>query len=505
MGGYPSPMPRAASLWIAFGLALLAGCQGAPGGPAVADGTTVSPSPTLRQGQEDVSLVFTRAAGGLDGATAFDLGGLVVARQPQSTDARLVLAVSVPHGVALGARTLTFSDAAGAVSVPNVVTVVAITSDPAGADTNLGTSAAPFRTIKRAVEVAGPGDTIQLADGAYDATAGETWSYTVPASLTIVGQSTAGTNLSGPLSSGATTPGTIGFLAPAGLTMKSLTLSALDTGVSATGPGALTLNDVAVSNALTAAVRADAAGVTVSVTGGTLSGELDAILLGDQCASCALDVTNTPLVGGLMGGHTVEISAMATGSRAVLQQIDFHGDISVLDGTATLSVSASTFNENGTGAESMINFTGQALDVTGSSFTLSADNFGVNFGGQTLTLSGVTIQGGKYGVYHLTGSAKVRGTKILSYGYMGYYLAQGDLDLGTATEAGDDAFSSDTTGPTVFGLYVDDVNHPVTSSNTTFNGVEPPAGTQAAGTGEMIAVPGEYFINNGTTISFWTL
>src|SRR5262249_48537079 len=142
---------------------------------------------------DSVSIVFTRAAGGLTGATSFDLGGLVVERQPQSTDARLVLAVSVPHAVALGARTLTFSDAGGPVSVPNVVEVGPITSDPTGADTHLGTAAAPFRTLKRAVEAAGAGDTIQLSDGVYDAKAGETWSYTLPASLTIVGQSMTGT------------------------------------------------------------------------------------------------------------------------------------------------------------------------------------------------------------------------------------------------------------------------------------------------------------------------
>ena len=88
---------------------------------------------------------------------------------------------------------------------------------------------------------------------------------------------------------------------------------------------------------------------------------------------------------------------------------------------------------------------------------------------------------------------------------MVFYLAQGTLDLGTATEPGDDSFSSSTTGPTVFGLYVDGVTQPVTSSNTTFNGVEPPAGTQAAPAADPIAVPGEYFINDGTTMSFWTL
>jgi Protein of unknown function (DUF1565) len=488
-----------------LGLALLAGCQGGPGGIPPADGTTVSPSPTLRQGQEAISLVLTRAAGGLADAAAFDLGGLVVVRQPQSTDARLVLAVSVPHGAALGARTLTFLDARGNVSVPNVVEIGAITSDPAGADSNLGTVDAPFRTVKRAVEAAGSGDTIALSDGVYDATAGETWSYTLPATLTIVGQSMTGTKLSGPLLDGATAPGTIGFLAPAGVTMKSLTLSAFDTAIGATGPGVLTLDDLTVSDALTAAVRADAAGVTITINGGALGAAQDVLLLGDHCTSCALDVTGTSLDGALMGGHTVEISAMATGSQAVLQQVDVQGDISVSADDATLSVSGSSIKENASDARGTIDFGGGALDVTNSTITLNADNFGINFAGQTLTLAGVTIEGGHYGIYQLSGRAKVRGTKIRDFGYMGYYLAQGDLDLGTATEAGDDAFSTGITGPFVFGLYVDGVTQPVTSSNTTYNGVEPPAGTQAAGTADPIAVPGEYFINNGKTISFWTL
>jgi hypothetical protein len=474
----------------------------------VADGASVSPAPTLRQGQEGVSIVVTRAAGGLAGATAFDLGGLAVTRRPESTDARLVLAVTVPHGVGLGARTLTFTDAAGAVSVPDIVDVGPISSDPAGADTNLGTSASPYRTLQRAIAAAGvgAGDTIQLGDGQYDWSAGETWSYTVPAALTILGTSTAGTNLVGPSPPAASTPGTVGLRAPAGLTIKDVTLRGFDTPIDVVGPGTLALENVTVPDALTAAVRADAAGVSVTVKGGALGAQQDAILLGDSCTSCALHVTGTSLSGALtMEGHTVEISGMAAGSRAVLEQVDVRGDISVSAATATLSVSGSTLKENGSDSRSTIDFEGQALDVTDSTFTLNGDNFGINFGGGTLTVSGATISGGRYGIYQLSGTAKVRGTKILDYGYMGYYLAQGDLDLGTATEPGDNALASGAAGDLVFGLYVDGVTRPVTSSNTTFNGVEPPAGMQAAAADATIEVPGEYFINFGKAISFWTL
>jgi hypothetical protein len=494
-------------LRAALGLALLAGqgCHGAPAGPPLVDATTVFPSPTLRQGQENVSIVFTRSAGGLDGATGFDLGGLVVTRQAQSTDKQLMLAVSVPHGVALGSHTLTFSDSGGPVSVGDVVNVDPITASPAGVDTALGTSVAPFRSVASAVAAAGPGDTIQLEDGVYDATAGETWGYTVPANLTIFGQTMTGTTLVAPTVAAGSTPGPSGFVAPGGLSVKTLTLSSFDTAISATGAGTLTLIDVAVGGALTNAVSANAAGVTATITGGSLGSAQDAILLGDQCTSCVLDVMGTALSGSSMGGHTVEVSAMAMGAQVMLQQVNVQGDISVTAPGATLSVSGATIKEIGSESRGTVNFSGGALDVTNSTITLNADNFGVNFAGDTLTLTGDTIVGGKYGVYQLAGNVTVRGTKIQDYGFMGYYLAQGDLDLGTATAAGNNAFSTSTMGDLVFGLYVDGITRPVTSSDTTFNGVEPPAGTVAAAPDQMIDVPGEYFINFGKSIIFSTL
>jgi hypothetical protein len=485
-------------------VAAAAGCHGGPGATPVTDGVTVSPSPTLRQGQDGVSIVVTRAAGGLAAATTFDLGGLVVSRQAQSTDARLVLAVSVPHGVALGARTLTFSEASGPVSVPDVLQVGAITSAAAGADTDLGTADAPFRTLKRAVEAAGPGDTIHLLAGVYDGSTGETWNATAPPNLTIVGQSVTATRLVGP-ADGASAASTTALLAPAGLTLQNLRLTSFDTAVDATGPGTLALHGVTVVGARATAVGADAAGVTVTIEGSSLASAQDTIRLGDACTSCTLDVTNTTLDGSSTGGHTIEVSAMATGSKATLGLVDVRGDISVIADAASLSVSDSSIKEIGTEARGTINFMGGALDVSNTKITLNADNFGINFGGKTLTASGVTIEGGHYGIYQLAGNVKLRGTKIRDYVFMGYYLAQGDLDLGTDTEPGNDAFSTTTVGDLVFGLYIDGITHPVTSSNTTFNGVEPPAGMQAAAPDQMVAVPGEYFLNFGAAISFWTL
>jgi hypothetical protein len=457
----------------------------------------VSPYPALRQGQDGIVLTMTRAAGGLAGASALALGDLVVERRADSTDARLVLAVSVPHGAALGPRALTFTDARGPATVADVVEVGTITSAPGGRDTDLGTAAAPFRTVGQAVRVAGAGDTIQLEDGTYDAAGGETWDYALPENLTIEGQSMAATVLKGPGGGGAQT----GFAAAPGLVAKNLSLESFDVGVSLSRSGAVTLENVSLRGHETAAVRIDAAGSTITLRGGALGAVHDGLVLGDHCVACVVDLDGTTLSADASDGHALAIAAAATGSKTGLRGAVVDGAVLVADAAATLTIVSSAIHQTAT--TSAVNFAGGTLDMRDSTLTNTASVIGINFQSGTLTLSGDTITGGSYCVYQLSGRSTVRGTKLRDYGFIGYYLAKGDLDLGTQTEAGNNEFASQATGPAVFGLYVDDITSPVTCSGTTFNGVLPPPGTRTAGA-DPIAEPGEYFINNGKTMSFWT-
>jgi hypothetical protein len=174
----------------------------------------------------------------------------------------------------------------------------------------------------------------------------------------------------------------------------------------------------------------------------------------------------------------------------------------VADASTDLIVSSSKLEENG--ATSAINFGGDQLTLTDSAITLVSDSFGVNFHGRMLNLTGVTVTGGNYGIYQLQGSSRTRGTTIRDYKFIGFYMAQGDLDLGTSTEPGNNVFSSAATGPTVFGLYLDAVTHGATCSDTSFNGVVPPANTIVAGD-DPFAQPGQYFINSGSAMSFSVL
>jgi hypothetical protein len=442
--------------WLAVVAVLLSvGCgatSGAAGtGPASVE---VSPAPSLRQGQGSVTVSLARASGGLSRASSFDLGDLAVERDAASTDTHLVLRVSVPHGAALGPRTLTVAGVEGLSSFPQLLEVGPIAVASSGADDGLGTSGAPFRTIKQALLAAGEGDTVQLAAGTYDAAAGETWGYMLPAGLTVAGDSESTTRLDGASAVDGGAPASIGLIARGALVLRDLTLDGFGVDLDVTGPGAITL-------------------------------------------------TATTVRRGAPTGHALQIDAGAAGSRAALDGVTIDGDIAVADAAAGMTIAGSTIRDGSGAAQPCIDFGGADLSVADSTIS-GVETFGINFRGSTLELSGVTIEGGNYDVYQLSGRSRVRRSKLRDYRFIGYYLAAGELDLGTQTEAGDNELSSAATGPAVFGLYVDDISSPVTCSDTTFNGDVPPAGVRMAGT-EPIAVPGEYFINYGKSMSFWTL
>jgi len=128
---------------------------------------------------------------------------------------------------------------------------------------------------------------------------------------------------------------------------------------------------------------------------------------------------------------------------------------------------------------------------------VSSSSYGVQLEIGSLILSGVTIEGGTYGVYHNNGVAKLRNSTVENFSYVGYYLASGDLDLGTSEEAGDNSFTGPDSG---FCLYVARLGgaHPVTCSNTSFNGETPAAG-QVKGAYEE---KGRFFVNVDEVISF---
>ena len=308
------------------------------------------------------------------------------------------------------------SGSAGADATPDDGAIVV---SPRGDDAALGTAAAPFRTLKRALAAALPGSKIRLRNGTYDAESGETWNYETPSDVILEGESMASTIVSGPVAS-----------------ESSFSVTALQI------TGNFQVHDL-------------------SLVGFDLT----------------LDV---------QGSARVEIH------DALLQ-----GGVIVNNPNSSLSIAGATLE----GMTAPVNFAGSTLDVTGSQIHAGGAPYGISLRTGNLSLTDSSIDGGSYGVYQLAGTSRLRQTSITDYDSIGLYFASGVVDLGTATEAGNDAFAG-RAGTDSFGIYVDTGTAPVTSSNTSFDGVVPAAGAVRAGETE-IAEPRQYFITPGQSMLFF--
>ncbi|HVR60475.1 MAG TPA: DUF1565 domain-containing protein [Polyangia bacterium] len=446
---------------------LIAGCGGGstPAPASVMDGVQVVPAAVARQGQTGAVLTLTRASGGLAHPAAIDLGDLSAAVGAGSDDRHLVLNLTVPHGAAPGKRVLTVTTPAGDVRIPDAIEVSAITVDPAGADENAGSAVAPFRTLARAVAVAGPGDRITVLDGTYGADSGETWGYQTPDDLVIGGASATGARLLGTAE--------VAFRAGHNLTLQSLQIEGF-----------------------TSAVLADSAGASLTITGGELQAAGSAIVLGPSCAACGLRVDGTAIATAGDDSHAIDLPTGTRGARVTVAGAVLNGDIYVDDLGSTVSVTDTSIRANS--GNNGIFFNGGTLAVSKCQIAAHVPFYGVQLQDGAMALSNLTIDGGTYGIYHSAGTAKLRATTIQNFSFVGYYLSTGDLDLGTGDDAGGNVFVAPDQG---YGLYVArlGVAKPVTSSNSSFNGQTPPAGELTG----AVDLKGHFFINVGEVVSFF--
>jgi len=499
------------------------------------DGVVVTPGPSVRQGQIAITITITRAAGGLANAGPFDLGDLTVRSQSGGSDTGLILKASVPHGAPLGKRTLKVATSLGVITATDVLEVTAITSGPTGADANAGSAASPFLTLKQAILVADVGDTIHLMDGTYNTKGGETWGYVIPDNLTILGDSTAGTVIDGV---GATSDPN-GINASTSVTLKTLTLQHFYYGIDMKAPSStLTLQDVVLggnsSNAIYVEQKAigstvnilgksglidqpgqsaisvyDAPNVTVNITDATLQGGSYVVEFDYDCSAAKLNVSGATIKQlSNYDAIYLGISSNATGSTVTIDKSNITGKITDSDPKGSMTITGSAITQKyGEGIE----FSALALTMENTSVTMSAADSGIYFSGTqgTMSLTGVTVTGGGYGIQQTgTGSsAKLRGTTITGTAYDAYYLTAGDLDLGTATQSGDNIIGA----PTSTSYWCLDIyrsqgasaGNPVTCSGTTLNGQAPSPATIDASAGTISQPPQRYNLTTGNKLIFY--
>jgi hypothetical protein len=478
-------------------LAVLLGClvtAGACSGPppaAAPKPVTVSPSNIVRQGQQGITIAIARE----DSTTPLtvDLEDLSVAMKPDQRQRRLVLAVSVPHGAKAGTRALTIVSARGVTKIPDVIDVTPITAAPGGSDANDGTARAPFRSLKQALAVSGPGDTVRLEGGTYDPSNGETWSYRPSSPLTIAGAPASAVVLS----AGGT--GAAAFEPAADLSLRNLTITGFDAAVRLVEGGRTTLEEVAVRDSRTAAIVLEGAGSTASLRGGSVSGDAEAVIL-KNCDRCQIDIAATAI--SVVGDdvRAVNVHDTSRGSRVSIRDARFTSGVLVADPEATVAIAGVTIDLQGAN-NAAVNFAGARLELSSSTIRAGEAPYALALRAGSASLSDLKLEGGNYSVYQLAGSTKVRRSELKGYGFVAYYLADGHLDLGTGDEAGDNVLFGPSTSEALFGIYNDSAS-PATSSNTTFDGIVPLPGTVEARDGP-VSEPRKYFIATGRSMKFF--
>ena len=348
----------------------------------------------------------------------------------------------------------------------------AISVSPRGADSNPGTASAPFRSLKQALLVAKTGDMVRLENGTYDQSSGETWAYAVPAGITITGQDADQTVLQAPAD--AVGSGLVALEAPSQLTVEDLSLVGFDVGLDVAVPAQVSLRGVVVQGGLM--------GVQVTASDSTLQ----------------VDDTTLSIVEG--EGTALKLFDTSQRSKLSLKSGTVTGGVFVAGSDAVVSITNTTIDGNSSNAA--VNFSGATLDISGARIRSAAAPYGISLHSGALSLEGTSVKGGNYALYQLAGSSKLRATQLFDYASIGLYFASGNLDLGTQTDAGNNSITGLAGSTEAFGIYVDTGTARVTSSNTSFDGVFPPAGVVQAGMQE-IAEPGEYFITPGQSMEFF--
>ena len=192
--------------------------------------------------------------------------------------------------------------------------------------------------------------------------------------------------------------------------------------------------------------------------------------------------------------HSLDVEVTA---QVEIDDAELHGDVFINAAGSSLTLERVSIE----GKNAAINFFGESLSIADSELHAGTGSYGISLRSGTLSLMSSSVEGGNYGVYQLAGASRLRQARIIDFGSVGFYLAAGSLDLGSATESGDNAFEG-RANTEAFGLYVDTGTAPVTCSNTSFNGVVPPAGTVQADTAD-VSEPHQYVITPGQSVQFF--
>jgi len=447
-------------------------------------------STQLRQGEGLKRLVVEGFD--LDTVAEASLGELAVTIEGSPDADALSLTVTVPNGTELGPRDLVLNGAGGDATVTAAIEVVPLTAGPDGSDTGArGTTDDPFRSMRRALELAQEGDVVLLLAGTYGVTvSGESFptqlltsgsdgpTFTnVPDGVTIRGEGREATLL---VRGDDDVPTLVAFAAEGDLRLESLSIVHFGHAVSAT-IGHVELVDVHVrdgANGIRAVGQAN-----LRLTGGTRIDDVTRGFILGGAATAALEGTiieNASFIGvQMMGDARLETNGVLIRrsgyglflTGAAIAQL---GDTVIEQPPADAGLGIGIFVEDRA-----------VLELRGS--TVQRFQFGVGAGGQRLLMRDTTIRENREG-----------GLVLPAVEPRPSWQAARVYDLGTATEPGGNALV-DNGG---YQLFDDRTStRQQLSVSATVIGPDVPSGLVL--TGPLDDPPRWAIVNEGVQIAFW--
>ena len=305
-----------------------------------------------------------------------------------------------------------------------------------GSDSNPGTSAAPLKTLRKALALVQKGQTVRLEHGTYDVTNGEAFPETVPDGVSLLADNPRDILLLGKASQD-------GLIFAGSGSVVGLDLQGFGTAITAT-TGTQAFSNLALSGNTAGLNLSATAQATLDGNSSLKDGEIAVRLTGNAKLAMTGGVVSgmkgsgKPFdAGGLVGGFsTGELSALTLTNVAVKNNLA-RWTVRLTE-TSSVTINSSQFTGNGVtrGSGAVIETAGSSrLDLEDTSLFLNNDD-----GVYVTENSSVTIKGGEisagmtYGMYIGGASATVvvDGTKINGNQEIGVRLDTGQLELANA-------------------------------------------------------------------------
>jgi hypothetical protein len=318
-------------------------------------------------------------------------------------------------------------------------------SATSGDDTNPGTLAKPFKTIKHAFTIAKSGDTVVLLPGVFGAASGDDFSTAIPDGVTLAAQ-----GLGGDGGVDVTLQGAGTSLAFAGSgAISNVALIGFSVAAIVATTGTQTLTNVSATGIQVVAISTSA---HLTYTGGTITSPATAITCTDNTVLVASNLTVTGVTNRAFGingacNATVSNSSITnttgtgfnSGSTGTLtiDTVDVDKGAAVIASTGSITIKNGSFTNSGQDAISPGSVT---LDITGTTIT-GCGRYGIETSSATVTATNMTISGCALGGIYSQSSLKLRGCTLKNNVQTGVYgLGSISWDLGTGGTPGNNIF-----------------------------------------------------------------